>query len=93
MDAALASLTARADLVAEANHRIANNLTLLIGMVRMQSHTVHKKAEAYSNAEVRHLLNGIAARIMPAADNFYAAITSRHESGQVYCPYLEIFRN
>jgi two-component sensor histidine kinase len=57
------SLTPRADLVAEANHRIANSLTLLMGMVRMQSHTVQKNAEVYSNAEVRHLLNGIAARI------------------------------
>lgn len=51
------------DLVAEANHRIANSLTLLVGMVRMQSVSVHKKAEALSNAEVRHLLDGIAARI------------------------------
>jgi two-component sensor histidine kinase len=52
-----------ADLAAEANHRIANSLTLLVGMVRMQAVSVHKKAEALSNAEVRHLLDGIAARI------------------------------
>src|SRR3954470_9808250 len=51
------------DMVVEANHRIANSLTLLVGMVRMQAVSVHKKAEALSNAEVRHLLDGIAARI------------------------------
>ena len=51
------------DLVAEANHRMANTLTLLVGMVRMQAVSVHKKTEALSNAEVRHLLDGIAARI------------------------------
>jgi two-component sensor histidine kinase len=52
-----------ADLVAEANHRIANSLTLLVSMVRMQSTSVKKTGESYSNAEVRHLLDGVAARI------------------------------
>ena len=43
MDATLAQsqhtqpLTMNADLVAEANHRIANSLTLLVSMVRMQA--------------------------------------------------------
>ena len=57
------STTDPADLVVEANHRIANSLTLLIGMVRMQAVSVKKRAEPYSNAEVRHLLDGIAARL------------------------------
>jgi two-component sensor histidine kinase len=51
------------DLVAEANHRIANSLSVLVSMVRMQSMSVKKGGENYSNAEVRHLLDGIAARI------------------------------
>lgn len=51
------------DLVAEANHRIANSLSVLVGMVRMQSMAVKKNGASYSNAEVRHLLDGIAARI------------------------------
>lgn len=67
MDAILgqaqAAQTGSTDLAAEANHRIANSLTLLVGMVRMQALSVHKRAEALSNAEVRHLLDGIAARI------------------------------
>ena len=51
------------DLVAEANHRIANSLAVLVGMVRMQSAAVKKSADSLSNAEVRRLLDGIAARI------------------------------
>jgi two-component sensor histidine kinase len=50
-------------MVAEANHRIANSLSVLVGMVRMQSVTVKKTTKSYSNAEVRHLLDGVAARI------------------------------
>jgi two-component sensor histidine kinase len=60
---ALLSANDPADLVAEANHRIANSLSLLIGMVRMQAVSVKKRAEPFSNAEVRHLLDGIAARL------------------------------
>ena len=51
------------DHVAEANHRIANSLTLLVGMVRLQATSVKKRTEPYSNAEVRHMLDGVAARI------------------------------
>jgi len=51
------------DLVAEANHRIANSLSVLVGMVRMQAVSVKRSTESFSNAEVRHLLDGIAARI------------------------------
>lgn len=51
------------DLVAEANHRIANSLTLLVSMVRMQAVSVKKKPEPLSNADVRIMLDGIAARI------------------------------
>jgi two-component sensor histidine kinase len=51
------------DMVAEANHRIANSLTLLVSMVRMQGVSVKKGPETLTNAEVRHLLDGVAARI------------------------------
>ena len=68
MDAFLADLQTAlsqpaTDLVAEANHRIANSLTLLVGMVRLQASSVKKRTEPYSNAEVRHMLDGVAARI------------------------------
>jgi two-component sensor histidine kinase len=55
------------DPIAEAHHRIANCLALLVSTVRMQSVTVKNKAEAFSNVEVRHLLDGIAARISTMA--------------------------
>ena len=51
------------DQVAEAHHRVANSLALLIGMMRIQAMSVKKKGDSYSNAEVRHLLDGVAARI------------------------------
>jgi two-component sensor histidine kinase len=55
--------SAPSDLVAEANHRIANSLTLLVSMVRMQAASVRRQEQPMSPAEVRLLLEGIAARI------------------------------
>jgi len=51
------------DPVAEANHRIANSLALLTGLVRMQASSARKKTASYSSAEVCHMLDGVAARI------------------------------
>jgi two-component sensor histidine kinase len=67
MDALLArrspEMPPATDLVAEANHRIANSLTLLVSMVRMQAVSVRKRQAALDPDEVRLLLDGIAARI------------------------------
>ncbi len=51
------------DVVAEANHRIANSLSLLVGMVRMQAREVSGRPEPLSNVDIRLLLEGVAARI------------------------------
>ena len=51
------------DPVAEAHHRIANSLALLIGSVRMQAVSIKKQGDSFSNAEVRQLLDGVTARI------------------------------
>src|ERR1700761_700848 len=51
------------DLVAEANHRAANSLALLGGLVRLQARAIGKSSQPYSNAEIRLLFDGVAARI------------------------------
>jgi two-component sensor histidine kinase len=51
------------DLLAEANHRVANSLALLGGLVRMQARAVGKADKPPTNAELRMMFDGIAARI------------------------------
>lgn len=70
------------DLVAEANHRIANSLTLLVSMVRMQAAAVKKKQAALSHDEVRLLLDGIAARISTISQ-LHRILSRAHEDGAV----------
>lgn len=65
MDALLTTRSSHppSDPAAEANHRIANSLALLTGMVRMQASSTKKNGASYSSAEVCLLLDGVAARI------------------------------
>ena len=56
-------LAVGSDAAAEANHRAANSLALLGGLVRMQARAIGKNSQSYSNAEIRMVLDGIAARI------------------------------
>ena len=63
MDVSLTPQNALQDIAREANHRIANSLTLLIGLVRMQASSVAKRQEPMTNAEFRLMLEGVAARI------------------------------
>ena len=58
-----ASQRTSGDLVAEANHRIANSLTLLVSMVRMQANAAYQRGEPIPHTEARLLLEGVAARI------------------------------
>jgi len=51
------------DLVAEANHRVANSLALLGSLVRLQARAVGKAPQPHSSAELRMMFDGIAARI------------------------------
>jgi two-component sensor histidine kinase len=49
--------------VVEANHRIANSLALLVGVVRTQARSLDRGAHHPGPSEVRFLFEGIAARI------------------------------
>lgn len=51
------------DRIAEANHRMANSLTLLSGLVRMQAKHAGQAPKPLSNAEVRLMFDSLAARI------------------------------
>jgi two-component sensor histidine kinase len=52
------------DLVAEANHRFANHLTLLAGMVQMQMNATTRGPEKFTRAEVCTILETTAGRIV-----------------------------
>lgn len=77
------------DPAAEANHRIANSLALLAGLVRMQGGSVKKKSQTYSNADVCHLLDGVAARIATISQ-IHRILSRGHVEGVVNMkPHLE----
>jgi len=77
------------DLVAEANHRIANSLTLLVSMVRMQAVAVKKADESLSSAQVRQLLDGVAARINTISQLHRILSYSASEGAVSLKPHLE----
>ena len=49
--------------IAESNHRIANNLTLIAGMLRLQANEIAKSERTLSASEARMLLSEVSARI------------------------------
>ena len=68
------------DAVAEANHRIANNLSLVAAMVRMHARNVAAAAEPLSNDQVRALLQEVGSRIEAIA-HLHGLLAS-HDRGQ-----------
>jgi two-component sensor histidine kinase len=52
------------DLLAEANHRIANHLALLSGMVQMQASALTRGPDMYTRAQVKGMLQETAGKIV-----------------------------
>jgi len=84
MDALLTpiSTSPTPDPVAEANHRIANSLALLTGLVRLQASSARKNGAPLSSAEVCHMLDGVAARISTISQ-LHRILSRAHPDGVV----------
>ncbi|HEY1707303.1 MAG TPA: sensor histidine kinase [Rhizomicrobium sp.] len=57
-------LVSNTDMLAEANHRIANHLALLAGMVQLQASAVAKGPDLFTKAQVRGMLQETAGKIV-----------------------------
>jgi len=74
-----AAVTAH-DAVAEANHRIANNLSLVAGMVRLYAREAARAEEPLSKEKVSAMMEEIGGRIEAIAH--LHALLANHEHGQ-----------
>jgi len=81
------------DAVAEANHRVANSLSLLGGLVRMQARAAGKAATSFTNAEIRLMLDGIAARIATVGQLHRMLAHTPHEGTVVLNAHLRDIAN
>lgn len=52
------------DLLAEANHRIANHLSLLASMIQMQATALNKGPDMFSRSQVRMMLQEAASKVV-----------------------------
>jgi two-component sensor histidine kinase len=68
------------DAIAESNHRIASNLTLVSSMVRMHARSIAASAEPMTNDKVRAVLEEIGARIEAIAN--LHGLLARHDHGR-----------
>src|SRR5262245_27496142 len=51
------------DLIAEANHRIANNLAMIAGLARLQAGNIHDDGDRFTGSEVRLMLQEFGGRV------------------------------
>jgi two-component sensor histidine kinase len=73
----------------ESDHRIANNLALIVGLVRLRARSVVQKSGPMEREEVRLLLDDIATRVDTVARlHRMLSRPSRHDSVNV-CEYLQ----
>jgi two-component sensor histidine kinase len=78
------------DLVAEANHRIANSLSLLVGMVRLQAKAAYRQPQPQplNNSDVRLMLEAVAARISTIAQLHRLLSQAPHDGATRLMPHL-----
>lgn len=69
------------DLLAESNHRIANHLSLLVGMVQLQAAHVAKGPETFTKTEVNGLLRETAGKII-SIGSFHRRLAHKGDSGR-----------
>jgi two-component sensor histidine kinase len=69
------------DLVAESNHRIANHLSLLVGMVQLQSAHIAKGPATFTKTEVRGLLQETAGKII-SIGNFHRRLATAPDAAR-----------
>jgi two-component sensor histidine kinase len=69
------------DLLAESNHRIANHLSLLAGMVQLQAAQVAKGPELFTKTEVNGLLRETAGKII-SIGSFHRRLAHKGDTGR-----------
>lgn len=69
------------DLLVEANHRIANHLSLLVGMVQLQAAHVAKGPETFTKMEVNGLLRETAGKII-SIGSFHRRLAHEGDNGR-----------
>ncbi|HEX5211066.1 MAG TPA: sensor histidine kinase [Pseudolabrys sp.] len=76
------------DAVAESNHRIANNLALLAGMVRMYARTLSRSEEPLDNDKIGALFDDIGCRIDAIAHLHALLARGEHDEPVDLAAYL-----
>ena len=75
-------------LIAESNHRIANNLTLIAGLLRLQASSLAKEQRNLTAADVRLLIEEVGGRIETVARLHRLLAKSSRGSALVLSKYL-----
>ena len=68
------------DVVAEANHRIANNLSIISGLVRIHGAAICKEPRMMSGDDVRLILEEVGSRLDAVARLHRLLAAGRHEA-------------
>jgi two-component sensor histidine kinase len=76
------------DLAAEADHRIANHLTMVNGICRIQASALRRRREPLTGAEAGAILDGIGAKVQAISLLHRRLARAEAESAVPLCQYL-----